>query len=73
MFFRVRDCSGVFRYFRKVTVACPGIRKGGGGGLKSEIFFFFFFLPFNNILRWDGPLCQLMQKVADKITFPTKK
>ena len=49
----------------KYTGACPGICKKGGP--KSESLFFFFFLVFN--FQGGGPA----QKLAEKMTFSTKK
>ena len=45
--------------------ACPGIRKRGGPKSESLFFFFFFFQFF----RGGGPA----QKLAEKMTFSTKK
>ena len=48
--------------YTQLPVACPGIRKGGGGGENLKGFFFIFNIQ-------GGPA----QKIADKMTFPTKK
>ena len=41
--------------------------RGGAQNLKAFFFFFFFFLLFN--FSWGGPA----QKLAEKMTFSTKK
>ena len=48
--------------------ACPGIRKRGGPKSESLFFFFFFFFCFS-IFQGGGPA----QKLAEKMTFSTKK